>query len=307
MERLRQQLEDGGEFHDIHNLRFLNQADYHLTLTQWLMTYLRLPYHDYKEGEQEPDIAYLDTLLKETEPELKLKILGSTKGRFVGTFAQRAAYYKHCRILPCILNSVTKEDRFELLKIQDQDGRTGLHKAAWKGFTKPMMQMLELMDEVQRFILLQIATHNGWTPLFWAALNRCVPMVKCILNSVDDPGMRFGLAKTGLAAGETVLHLAAKRGYVDVIWAILDSLPSEQQHALLQIVDAHGKTAMDLASEGDQEKASYLLNAYQRGTVEISTFKYENGMKLFVYTSPFPKSLHMHIHPVPNSLVSTAI
>lgn len=251
----------------IEQLHLLNTSG---CLQDWLSRYLILPYHEYAEGDYEPDISALSKLLNKTRTDHKYRMLADTKGRFHGIFLQRAAYYKHCKVLSCILKYVSEDQRIQLLKIQDEDGRTGLHKAAWKDFPEAMSIMLHSVSESNRFEILQLSTSNGWTPLHWAAVNGSAAMISVILQAMTDATKCFELISKQADGGQTALHGAVsgvvfgdskQRNSNQTVCALLDPLTASLRLDLMRIQDRNGKTALHISE--DHREAREALRQYK--------------------------------------------
>ena len=143
-----------------------------------------------------------------------------------------------------ILHSKPTRARFLLkhaasISARDADGRSVLHLAA-SSKEACMVEFLFDAFTLLRLLLgpradINTRTHNGWTPLHFAAQSGNEAMVKLLLGLQADVSAKDN-------HGRTALHIAASRGHALVIGLLLDA------KADVNTPDGEGLTALHTAT-----------------------------------------------------------
>lgn len=127
---------------------------------------------------------------------------------------------------------------------RDGMGSTPLIDAAWSGNAEIARALLQHGADIN-------ATHReaGSTALEYAVLTGRTAVVKLLLAAGADTTRRYRY-------GQTVLHLAAARGFPEILTSLVDS------HAAMNPVDVNGNTPLDEAVLHNQAESVRFLIAH---------------------------------------------
>ncbi|KNC52181.1 uncharacterized protein AMSG_01007 [Thecamonas trahens ATCC 50062] len=184
-----------------------------------------------------------------------------------------AAQEGHAEVARLLLQSGARTQTFS------SGGDTPLHVAAVAGFGK-VVRVLALHDAaidernsetgetalMAAFLARQTATvatlvglgasvnardSEGWALLHFAASSNAVEDVRLLLELGADPGV----ATEGADAGDTPLHLAVGRGFVEVACMLLEATPSPLE--LVQAPNSGGRSALHEAALHGRIRSMY--------------------------------------------------
>ena len=167
-------------------------------------------------------IDRLRECLQSLSTEEVYQLLTTVRNKHRTTAIHLAVRRDHPEVITCLLDSVTAEQKYQLLMIQVVYGLTALHCAAYNGHTETAMCIYNSVTTEQRYQLLTIQANNGYTPLHWAAW----------------------------------------RGHTELITHILDSVEPAQQIQLLDITDNKNRTVLDVALLGNNQSTADLIKQY---------------------------------------------
>lgn len=197
----------------------------------------------YIEGEgDEVVLQLLESYLRSVTDTEIFSIQLELWNKYRKTALTHAAEYEHVDILKCLLRPLTRDEKFDLLVLQDSDGNTAVHAAS--NHNMAIMEcMLQPLTQHQKFHLLRIQDSQGNIALHWAAEYENVNMMKYWLNSLT-PDQRFSLLSIKNSVfGNTAVHVAAE----DVLEYILHIVTPHQRLDLWNVQNKNGDTAIELA------------------------------------------------------------
>jgi len=147
---------------------------------------------------------------------------------------------------------VTRKE-FEDLYHPDKDGDCQLHLAIASGFTEVVFALIRMAPHPS---YLDIQNNELWAPLHIAVLMNQPNLVRRLIVAGATTDIRD-------LEGNTPLHLASKRGYLECAEALLRSisvdelreasvaaLPRDNLHQILNLKNYHGEHAVHLATFG---------------------------------------------------------
>lgn len=110
-----------------------------------------------------------------------------------------------------VLESLTPEDRLDVLMDSDSNGFTPMHVACMFGDTDTVREIIEAVaDDAEQIVkLLSLRKDNGSTPLHVAARSASVEFVSCLLEVLSAEEWFYILKITDVSGG-TPLHYAAR-------------------------------------------------------------------------------------------------
>ena len=160
------------------------------------------------------------------------------------------------------LQSVSLDDAYQLLNtVMNHLGHTAVYLAARRNQPETLKCHLDSVTAEDRYQLLIIRTMDDATPLHDATCCGYVDVVVCILNSVTAQ-QRCQLLTIQAMYGYTPLHYAAWQGHAELITNILDSIGLTERIRLLQICSVIDETARDLAQRFGNISTVKALDAY---------------------------------------------
>lgn len=155
-----------------------------------------------------------------------------------------------------MLKSLTPDQRFGLMEVQDIQANTALQYAAFKrhvGVIRSMFNSLQCVQQPaslpsHRWLdLLMNKRNDNSTTLDSVAYSGCMEGVKFILDSVTLSQLNELLEFQGYMAA-TALSNAAYNGHADVVRFMLDKLTPAQRFDLLKIRDKREATTLQMAA-----------------------------------------------------------
>ena len=132
----------------------------------------------------ELSIDRLRECLQSLSTEEVYQLLTTVRDEYKLTAIYIAAGRGHPEVITCLLDSVTAEQKYQLLMIQNVGGVTALHYAVFNGHAEAAMCIYNSVTTEQRYQLLTIQTDYGSTPLHWAARKGHTKLITRILDSV---------------------------------------------------------------------------------------------------------------------------
>lgn len=169
------------------------------------------------------DIERLRDCLQSASTEVVYHLLSTTKSEtFRNTAIHKAAWRNTPEVITCLFDSVTEEQKYQLLMEQNVLGATALHCAAYNGYSDIIAGICEIVTVKQRYQLLTVQDQDKYT----------------------------------------VLHFAAWGGQSKLVTSILDSIESAQQIQLLEITDSYNRTTLDLALLNNKRPTANLIKSY---------------------------------------------
>ena len=114
----------------------------------------------------------LKQLLQHTPAKSRYDQLMNVRGdKYDGnTGPHRAAWENDLATMKHMLEDLTADQKYDVLKIQDRSqGTSALHYAAWSGFSSTITYLLAGLSQQQKYDLLQLRKKDGGTPLHNAA------------------------------------------------------------------------------------------------------------------------------------------
>ncbi|GAB4820126.1 hypothetical protein N2152v2_007172 [Parachlorella kessleri] len=156
-------------------------------------------------------------------------------------------------------HGLAEEDLRQLVKKQDDDGRTLLHAAATSG----SLQLVQFLVDHGAAATVNSADEEGWSPLMSAASAGHEDVVKLLLSLGADLQMANNQGRTSLhyaVRGRTCLMTgdaaAAGAGRTDAARVLI-----EEGRAKVDVRDKQGATPLLLAAQsGAQSTALYLAS-----------------------------------------------
>ena len=100
------------------------------------------------------------------------------------TGVHEAAYANDLEIIKEMLNDLEIEQKYDIVKRQDEDDETALHKAASKGSSLIICYLMDGFTPKQKYELLKLQDKSGDTALHEAALRENTEVVETILSAV---------------------------------------------------------------------------------------------------------------------------
>lgn len=139
---------------------------------------------------------------------------------------------------------VMLKHRPELAAELDAEKCSALHLAAANGYAEIVNLLLVAYPGA-----LSVCDREGRTPLHLAAMRGRAEVIKELISfrPLDD-SLQQGIE------GDSVLHLCVKYNHLDALKVLVDSLADGDKDKLLDSVDAHGNTILDLAVLLKQEE-----------------------------------------------------
>lgn len=123
--------------------------------------------------------------------------------------------------LQCLLQEVSCDERFHLLKLQTNKRRfTPLHCASIRNHTKITERILESISAVNGFALLHITDSTGRTPLHCAAKHDNTGPIKTIMKFLATPDWLTSLWRVKDDDGKKALDIAIECGHLKSIVAL---------------------------------------------------------------------------------------
>ena len=157
-----------------------------------------------------------------------------------------------------ILPQISLEKRLELLKVQDGNERTVLHRAANYSNPEVIKVLLEGVTREQRLEVMRIQDKDKRTALHLAAMNSNPEVIKVLFEGVE-PEQRLELIKAQDRDGLTALHLAARYSNPEVIKVVFDGLTQEQRLELIKAQDGDKHTALHRAAMNSNPEVIKVL------------------------------------------------
>ena len=140
----------------------------------------------------------------------------------------------------------------KLMLCKDIRERTPLHTACWHGQTdvvRILTQSLKLLQEATGVNLLEDTDSMGNTPLHLACVGGNVDVVQLMVDS----GASITAANS---RGEAPIHTASQHKSVEIVKKLLD----KGVHAMIELMDGRGFTALHHAAENNQTKIIDFLH-----------------------------------------------
>ena len=175
----------------------------------------------------ELSISKIKACLQLVSTEQVCHLLTTVENVFGYTAIHIAAINDHPEVITSLLDSLTAEQKYQLLMISGVFRKTPLHLAASAGRTVAAMCICNLVTTEQRYHLLTIQTVSGCTPL----------------------------------------HFAARKGHIQIITHILDSVEPAQQIQLLDITDSYNRTVLESALQKNNQSTADLIKQYRSKAV----------------------------------------
>ena len=122
-----------------------------------------------RRSEYHPDMEKLRDLLSKVTDEQKLNILQQTKNEDSRTALHVAAYRGDAEMITTILSSIQSSDRLKLLMMSNYIKRTPLHEAASEGHTESVKAILNSLTADQQMQLLIAECRDYKTAVEWAS------------------------------------------------------------------------------------------------------------------------------------------
>eukprot|EP01138_Halocafeteria_seosinensis_P011442 gb/GECG01011686.1/.p1 GENE.gb/GECG01011686.1/~~gb/GECG01011686.1/.p1 ORF type:complete len:922 (+),score=107.02 gb/GECG01011686.1/:1-2766(+) len=174
-----------------------------------------------------------------------------------------AAAQAHSELCTWLVQQISEEERVSFLRKPDVFGQTALQAAAQNQEVEIELfeNVLQYVPAEQRNKLIARRNTTGQSTIYLAAgVSGDLELFQflqtyCTKDEVNDTMLMPS------KSGKTCLHLAARRGFSEIVQWILNNLPSEKRATLIKHQDARGKTALhEAAQEGHKDVCSILLN-----------------------------------------------
>ncbi|XP_067945400.1 ankyrin-2-like [Watersipora subatra] len=177
------------------------------------------------------------------------------------TILHLASILGYTRLIKQSLDTISKENRDNLLMIRNSLGKTALHCASRYGHTDIVKGILDSLSSENKDKLLLHLTKTNWTALHYASTNGHTDIVKCILDSISSENKdRLLLQQTDI--NWSALHSASRYGHTDIVKYILDSISSDSMDMLLLQQDDSNWTALHCSStNGHTHIVKCILNS----------------------------------------------
>ena len=160
------------------------------------------------------------------------------------------------------LKPVPKEQVYQLLKtIRNHVNHTAIYVSARRGHPKVLNCLLDSVTADQKYELLSILTIDGATPLHDAAYSGHTEVVLCICNSVTAE-QKYKLLTLEAALRYTVVHYAAWQGHTELLTNILDTVKPAQVLDLLKKSNAYGDDALGVALRFNKQSTADVIQDY---------------------------------------------
>ncbi|XP_067936866.1 uncharacterized protein [Watersipora subatra] len=154
--------------------------------------------------------------------------------------------------------------------------------------SKVLSPLLKSADLKRQKLLLEVTDEKGRTTLHWAVKRGQKGMVKCIMN---DSVIGTDLLTVRDYIGRTAIHQAADVGCWESIELMLNVVMSfYQQKAIVEMQDAYGWTAIDLARRKNYVKACVSLDKYS-STKEAVKFETHDQSRFVSFWNILRKGL----------------
>ena len=201
----------------------------------------------------------LISILPQISLEKRLELLKVQDGN-ERTVLHRAANYSNPEVIKVLLEGVTREQRLEVMRIQDKDKRTALHLAASNSNPEVIKVLFEGVTRERRLELIKAQDRNGPSALHLAAMNSNPEVIKVLFEGVD-PEQRLEVMRIQDKDKLTALHLAARDSNPEVIKVLLEGVTREQrlELMLMRIQDEYKRTALHLAAMNSNPEGIKVL------------------------------------------------
>jgi len=159
--------------------------------------------------------------------------------------------------------SFSQHQLLELLAAQDEIyGRTVLHFIAEQGFTDSLITIVQFLDSLILYQLLEMRDREGLTALHWIMGDECFGPMLCIKEKLSQLEL-YNLLAIQNNAGATALHWAAKVGCTEMFKLVSTGLSKDEYQSLLLTVDQNDCSVIHYAmkKEKHQELVKDLLEA----------------------------------------------
>ena len=149
------------------------------------------------------------------------------------------------------------------IRRRNNRGHTAVYLAAVRDHQEALTSILDSVTDEHKYDLLKIQTVDGTTPLHDATFHGLTDIVKHIFKSLKPKRMRYQLLKIKAMYGYTPLHYAAWRGHTDIITPILESVEPAEQRKLLKIRSDAKETALELAQRWENVSTAEAIKEYK--------------------------------------------
>ncbi|KAF6035814.1 hypothetical protein EB796_005881 [Bugula neritina] len=164
------------------------------------------------------------------------------------------------------------EQKVELFKIQDVSDSTAIHSAALGGHTdiiKCLLDGVSVDQKVELFkatnrVAIHCAAHGGHTDI-----------IKFLLDGVSVD-QKIELLEILDISDNTAIHCAAQGGHTDIIKCLLDAVSVEQKVELLKIQNRNGNTVIQEAAKANQTEILALLQSQLTAEQQLKLFNITN-------------------------------
>lgn len=160
-----------------------------------------------------------------------------------------------------IVSQCPLSQRYQLMVIQDNNGETVLHWAAFDVSAQVTRVLLEYCPKDLLYRLLVIKNNYGNTVLHQAAVCGNDQVVKIILEYFSA-GQRYQLLAFLDNDGNTVLLKAVLLGYNQVVKIIIEYCPEGQRYQLLAFQNNYDFTALSIAQFGNYNQIENIIREY---------------------------------------------
>ena len=130
----------------------------------------------------------LRQLLQQTSSVDRYSLLMNVRGdKYSYSGPHFAAWGNDLETMKCMLERFTSDQKYNVLKIQDYDGRSALHFAAWYSCPSIITYLLTDLSQVPKYDLLRLQDYDRDTPLHCAASQQKSEAIQAILTSFSPP------------------------------------------------------------------------------------------------------------------------
>lgn len=203
-------------------------------------------------------------------------------------------------VLRTILEYIAEGQRLDVIKIPDQDGKTVLHWASDKPIA--LRTILKYIPESQRIDAARLPDKDNKPVLQWAAKNRESLIITLESIPADQ---RLDALKTktanGLGGYETVLHMVGRYAVVPLV-AVLDLIPQDQRFDAVAMKCEFGQVVLHSAGDNILGYLKPLLESIPEGLrADVVRLKNQEGNTIMHLVKFNPVLLNAILELIPEA------
>ncbi|XP_062589225.1 NF-kappa-B inhibitor alpha-like [Saccostrea cucullata] len=158
---------------------------------------------------------------------------------------------KQLNISSSSFSPAIQNEEFSKMVCRDKDGDTQLHTSIWQKKIQTVFYIIECIVSVDRGWL-DFPNLKLQTPLHAATLQRMVEIVALLIEERADVRLCDD-------QGDTLLHIASREGYDDIVRTVLDTGDRQQVLSCIETLNYYGQTCLHIAANGLHHSVLKLL------------------------------------------------